>query len=357
MNINSEFEIFLSNIEPDNIYVTQASDAHTTLRGFLKNDEDFNTHFKSSFLTGSYARSTAIKEIKDVDIIIILDEEPTTIEPAIEISDIFKDLKKSLKKEYDIEQIEQQQRSVKLIWKFEKEVDNEKRQDNLTLDLVPAIRSEADSDYNLWIPDKKLEKWIKTNPKGHKEAITTRNQESSSFNGRNSFIPFVKTLKFWRDHSYKIPKRPKGFLLESLAYEYFETCFDSWIDCVLKNFKNILTSCDKYKYIESDENINFIKDIGQEGKYISTLTTYNDFKKFLEKLEDAKNQIEDALDSTKTTNKYDCIKKLQNVFGNDYFPDPKESDKNVENKSSSIQTVSILTGSSKKPEAKPYGKA
>lgn len=352
MNLNQEFEEFLSNIEPEHIYVRQASQAHTEVRAFLENDEDFKEYYYDSFLTGSYARETAIKEIKDVDIIIFLNEQPTTEEPSLEISEIFKTLKNTLKKKYDIEQIEQQQRSIKLIWKFERDIDNEKRTDDLTLDLVLAIRSEADSDYNIWIPDKKLEKWIKTNPKGHIDAVRFKNKETDAINGRLTFVPFVKILKFWRDHSYKIPKRPKGFLLECLAYQHFEVCSDNWFDCTLKNIKSILSACNVYKYVETDENINFVQDIGQEGEFVVTSTTYKDFKKFIEKLENARDKMNEALEAE---NKYDCIKKLQDIFGEDYFPAPQESDKDVTNTFEKAKNVSILTGSSKNPEAKAYG--
>lgn len=353
INLNSEFETFLSNVEPDYVYVKQASKANNAVRDFLKSSEKFKNLFSSSFLTGSYARSTAIKEIKDVDIMVILDKEPSESEPSEDIKDIFSKLKNALKDEYEVENIEQQQRSVKLIWRFERDEDNESREDDLTIDLVPAIRSEEDSDYNLWIPDKKLEKWIKTNPKGHLDAVTTKNQESSAINGRNSFVPFVKVLKFWRDHTYKIPKRPKGFLLECLAYQHFESCTDNWFDCTLKNIKSILSACSVYKYVENDDNINFVKDIGQEGKNVVTSTTYKDFKKFIEKLEDAKDKMNEA---SEAENKYDCIKKLQDVFGENYFPAPQESDKEITNAVERARTVTVLTGSNKNPEAKPYGR-
>ena len=75
----ARFENFLKDIEPSRTTKSNASSAHTELRDFLKNDEDFKDYYQKSFLSGSYVRNTAIRprakngqtERPDVDIIVV----------------------------------------------------------------------------------------------------------------------------------------------------------------------------------------------------------------------------------------------------------------------------------------------
>lgn len=356
-NLNSEIREFLSNIEPDKIYKDQASEAQTQLRDYLQSSEDFKDMYLDSFLTGSYKRNTAIKEIKDVDIIVILNKPATLIEPKDNVKELYNLLKKSFKNSdiYEIKEVEQQQRSIKLVWRFKNEKDNEVRNEELTLDVVPAIRSSDDSNYNLWIPDKSVNKWIKTNPQGHIDKITEKNQSSTDVNGKKPFIPFVKVLKFWKGESYQVPQKPKGFLLECIAYHSWNNRADNWFDCLKNGYEDILNKYERYIYLGTDDNkeIDFINDIGFESSIIHTSTTFANFKKFINKIKETigiLGEVENA------ENKYDAILKLQEIFGNEYFPNPQETDKNIKNDNkTNNKSVSVITGSSKNPEAKSYG--
>jgi hypothetical protein len=71
----------LSNIEPTYNQKNEASTGHTTLRSRLQSDEKYKDYFLDSFLSGSYGRDTAIRPIKDVDIIIIADYSEILWEP------------------------------------------------------------------------------------------------------------------------------------------------------------------------------------------------------------------------------------------------------------------------------------
>lgn len=356
-NLNSEIKEFLSNIEPDKIYKDQASEAQTQLRDYLQSSEDFKDMYLDSFLTGSYKRNTAIKEIKDVDIIVILNKPATFTEPKENVKELYNLLKKSFENSdmYEIKEVEQQQRSIKLVWRFKNEKDNEIRDEELTLDVVPAIRGVENSNYNLWIPDKNLNKWIKTNPQGHIDKITEKNQSSTDVNGQKPFVPFVKILKFWKGESYKVPKKPKGFLLECIAYHSWNDGADNWFQCLIDGYQSILNKYEKYTYsgLSEDDKIDFIDDIGLANTSIHTSTTFGNFKKFIEKV---KNTISKFNEVESAESKYDAILKLQEIFGSEYFPNPQETDKNINNDNkSSNKSVSVITGSSKNPEAKPYG--
>lgn len=356
-SLNSEIKTFLSNIEPDNIYKTQAAEAQSELRAFLQASEDFKDMYLDSFLTGSYKRNTAIKEIKDVDIIVILNKQATNFEPKENVKDLYNSLKKSFENSdvYEIKEVEQQQRSIKLVWRFKNNKDNEIRNEELTLDVVPAIRSTENSNYDLWIPDKNLNAWIKTNPQGHIDKIKEKNQSCIEINGQKPFVPFVKILKFWKGESYKVPKKPKGFLLECIAYNSWNNSADNWFDCLTFGYQDILNKYEKYTYLDlnDDKEIDFIYDIGLETNKIQTSTTFGNFKKFITKISETINKLKEVEDAE---TKYDAILKLQEIYGKEYFPDPIENDKNIKNDNkNNTKSVSIITGSIKNPEAKSYG--
>ena len=65
----SYFKQFVKNISPDNESSENAKNAHNNLRDHL----EWKTEYKDSFLYGSYKRSTAIHNIDDVDICMLLD--------------------------------------------------------------------------------------------------------------------------------------------------------------------------------------------------------------------------------------------------------------------------------------------
>ena len=82
------FSDFLSAIRLSDNQVSDLKTGHTTLRKRLLADEDLSPIIVSTFLQGSYRRSTAVKpkngNKSDVDIIVVtnLDSEITTPEEA-----------------------------------------------------------------------------------------------------------------------------------------------------------------------------------------------------------------------------------------------------------------------------------
>lgn len=84
------FSDFLSAIRLSDNQVSDLKTGHTTLRKRLLADEDLSPIIVSTFLQGSYRRSTAVKPKNgnkpDVDIIVVtnLDSEITTPEEALD---------------------------------------------------------------------------------------------------------------------------------------------------------------------------------------------------------------------------------------------------------------------------------
>src|ERR1700722_5314036 len=136
MELSSDFKTYLSSIEPDSDSVTDAKNAHEKVREQLRTDTESKDAHKETFLSGSYARSTAIHDINDVDVICIMDIDHTITEPEVVLSW----LQGALSKNYS--KTRPQGRSIgaaadKDVW----------------LDIVPSTPVSA-VDGPLWIPDR-----------------------------------------------------------------------------------------------------------------------------------------------------------------------------------------------------------
>ena len=89
--VPSYFKDFLSNIRLSDNQVSDLKTGHTTLRKRLEADETLSKIIVSTFLQGSYRRSTAVKpkngNKSDVDVIVVtkLDSEEYTPEEALDL--------------------------------------------------------------------------------------------------------------------------------------------------------------------------------------------------------------------------------------------------------------------------------
>ena len=95
MTPNARFSEFLNDIEPSATTKTNAVQAHTKLRATLCADQSFGPRIRTTFLSGSYKRDTAIRpRVKsgnesrpDVDIVVVTDhglyDSPVDVVDAI----------------------------------------------------------------------------------------------------------------------------------------------------------------------------------------------------------------------------------------------------------------------------------
>ena len=122
MELNSYFRGLLASIEPDPDSVTIAKTSHETLRSLLQKDDEVSLADPDSYLAGSYGRDTAIKDIKDVDIILLIDLDHSKTPPSIVVAW----LQSMLQKYYS--EVESQGRSVQVT-----------TESGFRLDVVPSV--------------------------------------------------------------------------------------------------------------------------------------------------------------------------------------------------------------------------
>ncbi len=289
----ARFTEFLSDIEPSTTTKSNASSAHTALRDFLKDDEDFKNYHVSTFLSGSYKRDTAIRPQKmeneterpDIDIIVVTNH--TLADDPKEVVDL---LYTTLKKKYP--NIRRQARSVGI------------ESSNADLDVVPII------PYGTMylIPDRKQESWLPTNPPGHTTWTTATNQLAG---GR--FKPLVKLMKWWRRENPTVSKKPKGFVIECIAaacMDYQETYYG---ELFVKTLEEITKRYEINSLLGTVPNI---PDPAVPGNYVTTGITPAAFLGFYNK---AKSHAELGRKALNETDPEEATNLWRQIFG-DRFP-------------------------------------
>ncbi len=286
--LNDLFDKFLSNIEPDSKAKKYAQKAHEPVRDYLKKDKDFKDYFVNSFLYGSYKRHTAVGDIKDVDIVVLTNFDTSSKEHAPQ--KVLSKLKSALSRYYkDPENPDYQRRSIRI---------NEPLPDNneivMTLDIIPAVIVNGD-DNPLLVPDREVNKWVWSHPKGHIKHTTDLNSVEYS---EERFVPLVKVMKWWWKYQCKSRQpeierpKPKGFWIECLTGENFDTNQHDWADHFTAVLKNLSA---KYSAIQ---DVPKLKDPGLPGKYIETSMILEEFQVFMKAINESLDLAKQAYSET-----------------------------------------------------------
>ncbi|MFQ5851381.1 MAG: nucleotidyltransferase [Candidatus Binatia bacterium] len=265
MTPKSVFEDFLRDIEPSPTTKANASSAHTTLREFLSKHEEFREVHKTTFLSGSYKRATVIRpkapegevERPDVDIIVVtsysLSDSPAAV---LEL------LYGTLKDGYST--VRKQQRSVRV------------ETNNAVMDVVPMIAPYGD-DGPFYIPDRKLEQWVETNPPRNTQWTTDMNNAAG---GR--FKPLVKLMKWWRRENPTVSKKPKGFVIECVTAECMDKSEKHYGELFAKTLEGV--AC-RYAVWVQLQVVPHIEDPGVPGNSVTEGMTFAAFEGFYRKAE------------------------------------------------------------------------
>lgn len=203
----------LAGIEPTATQKEGAQRSHNYLRDLL-NAGHMAARIHRSYLSGSYARDTAIRPLDDVDIIFEIDPAAwsrgfSLFEPTPEPERVLESFAAAIRRRYPVSSVYGQRRSVRL------------ELNHLDIDVVPAI-PETNDPVLIRVPDRESGDWIKSSPQRHSENATRANKKHSG-----KFKPLVKLLKFWNSN---LPDtvRCKSFLIETIAVRLFdEIAFDS----------------------------------------------------------------------------------------------------------------------------------
>lgn len=332
------FKDFLSNIRLADNQVNDLKTGHTTLRRRLMEDETLSKIIVSTFLQGSYRRSTAVKpkngNKSDVDVIVVtkLDSEEYTAEEALNLFVPFLD--KHYKDKYRM-----QGRSIGISLSY------------VDLDIVPtsapsesetgilqddAIISEytiedfqqnlfdnavLNSTYNIFcksdtkpqwksepllIPDREAEKWDETHPL---EQIRWTVEKNKNCNAH--YINVDKSLKWWRKTQYPDMKHPKSYPLEHFIG-----------DCCLDNITSVAEGIvlTLEKIVSEYPNKPFLADRGVPKHDVFARITDEEYSDFYDTVCDAAKIAREAIDCDDL---YNSVCKWRELFGNEFPPAPE----------------------------------
>ena len=175
-SILEEFEKLRSQIEPTEKEKSSISASHTKMRTMLENSAEVKT--VDTFLTGSYARDTMIRPLRDVDFIVQVNyghhQNDTPMQLLNKIARI-------LRSAYPLTPIAITPPCITVKLSY------------CSLEVVPAIGF-TDNDDLFKIPTENGLGWQQTYPKVPAEWMTQENKQAGGL-----FKPTVKMLKRWRD--------------------------------------------------------------------------------------------------------------------------------------------------------------
>lgn len=344
--LTSYFNDFLKEIRLTDLQVTELKQAHSTLRDRLMSDDKLSQYIETTFLQGSYKRSTAVRpkngKRSDVDIVIVTKFDKDEYDPD-EVLEVFEPF---LKQYYD-GKYRKQGRS----WGIE--------MSHVDLDIVPTaapsisesgilnnsmIYSDEDlgllsekrilegseyvwlSEYNsffmasqneqwrkepLYIPDRDAMIWDRTHPL---EQIRWTHEKNNKCNGH--YVNVVKCIKWWRKEKYPDIKHPKSYPLE----HFIGDCCPDDIKSVAEGVTLTLEKIASYYSTKP-----FLADRGVPEHDVFAKLTTNDYDAFYDCVCDAAVVARKAFDAESV---YESATLWRQLFGG-RFPEPPKPESSI----------------------------
>ena len=203
MELAQHFERFLENISLDEPKLNRIKAEHEILRGALEADQFVSPALYETFLQGSYVHGTAIRPLGrgadfDVDVCCSLDLNAVPVgteEPRRLVRWLARRLKKV---EAYRGKVSTRPRCVRIDFPGE-----------FHMDVVPLAGDSRQVNSVLHIPNRTVNGWEATNPKGLEEWYRWQNARTDG-----KFVRVAKMLKHWRNQALPKRARPPSIALE-----------------------------------------------------------------------------------------------------------------------------------------------
>lgn len=329
------FNDFLSNIRLSQNQINDLKTGHQTLRKRLENDEDLSAIIVSTFLQGSYRRSTAVKpkngSKSDVDVIVVtkLDAEEYTPEQALNVFVPFLD--KHYNNKYRI-----QGRSIGIDLSYahldivptsapsESEygiLEDKGLTDDNEVEIIEKLfesteiyrlfnMEESDPEWKtepLLIPDRNAEIWDQTHPLEQIRWTIEKNKKCNQH-----YVNVVKALKWWRKVKYPDVDKPKSYPLEHFIGDCCPDGITSVAEGVVETLENIVNNYPTKP---------FLSDRGVPSHDVFERISDDEYDAFYNSVCNAADIARKAYDAV---NIYDSVCLWRELFGNE-FPKAPES--------------------------------
>lgn len=301
MATQQQFIDFLSEIEPSPTTKSVCGSAHSTLRSKLEKHETYKVIHVNTYLSGSYARNTALRPRQsngtvrrpDVDIIVVTNHTQSDLP-----SNVIATLRKAVRS-LGYQEVEANRRSICVSLGA------------VEMDVVPVIRDPWE-DSGWLIADKSEERWLQTNPMGHNLWASGINKKANGY-----FIPLVKLVKWWRRENLPNLKRPKGFILETLVAKHMDYKETSYEELFAKFLESVR---DEYGWMALSGMVPNLEDPSVAGNNVFSRVKTEEFKRFYDMAEAHATLVRRAQRETDTDK---ALALWQKVFG-DRFRKPAQ---------------------------------
>ena len=344
MELPSYFSDFMSNIRPSSEERKQYQEAHRELREKLMDDDDLKEIIVTTFLQGSYRRSTILRpepgEHADVDVVVVtkISKEDTPPEKALKTFVPF------LEKNYQ-GQFELQGRSIGITlddvdldlvatsapsesqvgilkssvvsgdgtleeWLGESWISLGRRYGEFSEVWLAKAQEEGWKLEPLDIPDREAQIWKPTHPL---EQIRWTHEKNGLTNGH--YIHVVKAIKEWKRVNQLLPRYPKGYPLEHLIGACCPDGITYTAEGVVQALEAIKT---KFATHAARRITPVLPDHGVPEHDVMQRVTGEEFAAFHSQVCEAANVARDALDADSVK---ESAKLWRQLFG-DNFPEP-----------------------------------
>lgn len=312
------FKRFLKNIRPPQRRIDAAKKYPKIVRDHLERSDRITTREPHTKLTGSYARRVAIHLIKDVDLVVFVDEiyeRLGALRALLDLKAALDDLRDELSEDDEKPEIElrEQRRSVRVHFK----------KANFFLDVVPVRAPDGTDATRLLVPDREWTTWQPTGCVAYRKYFSDLNQDTCEGN-----LPkLVKTAKHWTSQVL-LRKQVKSFWLEALIVKLIVdgkiTFGDkSFAEIVAETFHAINDECAPYLARDADTPIIPDPMLPLENPNVAFNWDRGDFETFMWRIEEACATVDDAIAATTTV---DAIAAWQKLLGAEWFPARVDAD-------------------------------
>lgn len=342
MKLPIYFNDFLSDIRLTKNQVDDLIKGHKTLRERLEADDVLSKNIISTFLQGSYRRSTAVRpksdQRSDVDVIVVtnLNKDNYTPDEAMKVFEPFMEKYYKGKYRYQGRSIGIELSYVDLdvvVTSAPSEVEkgileNESMEANSTIEeLEEIVKSFSASQYSsevrgflefannepewktspLLIPDRNVEEWKETHPL---EQIRWTWNKNASCNGH--YVNVVKALKWWKRVNDP-GTHPKSYPLEHLIGQ---TCPDN----ITSIAEGVTLSLEAI--VSNYPTKPFLADHGVPEHDVFARITDEEYEAFYKNVQAAASIARQALDAVTVR---ESANKWRELFGSKFPPPPPET--------------------------------
>lgn len=351
MELPSYFEKFLKEIRLTDNQRNDCITGHKCLRDRLNGYDDLKSYIVTTFLQGSYRRSTIIRpkgESKsDVDVVVVTRLDKEKYPDPDKAMDLFIPfLDKYYEKKYErqgrsfginlsyvkldlvitsapSEVVEELLKSAAVTtfetieeaknWRLTKSWNP-----NLTRESLDFIKMAEEKEWKtepLWIPDRKAKKWEPTNPLEQIKWTVGKNARCSGH-----YVNVVKAIKWWQRLHFE-NDRPKGYPLEHLIGVCCPEYRKYVAQCITETFENIVQN---YSYNYQNKIVPELYDHGVDQNVFARITP-DEFSIFYEHVVEASKIARQALNAN---NPKESTENWRLLFGAKFPPSDDDNKSN-----------------------------